>query len=371
MPLRPLTVGSRSIGEAEPVFIVAEIGTAHGGDLETAERLIEAAAVAGADCAKFQLVFANEIVHPRTGAVDLPGGSVPLFDRFKELERGPDFYARLKSITESHGLFFLCAAFGLRSAQILRDIGAEAVKIASPELLHLPLLELVASWGVPAFLSTGVSTLGDIETALSLLPQPKALLHCVTAYPAPPRDYNLRVIGNLSSIFGLQVGVSDHSTDPRIVPSLAVLEGARIIEKHLTLSRGGSGLDDPVALPPSHFSSMVEAIRLAESSDPVGLRRELAHRYGEAEVEEICGTGRKALAPSEAANYYTTNRSIIAVRDIPRGAVLATTDVALLRSEHNLHPGLSPRLLQTVLGRRTSRDINDGEGIQWEDLFVE
>ncbi|MFP4430821.1 MAG: N-acetylneuraminate synthase family protein, partial [Spirochaetaceae bacterium] len=232
-------------------FIIAEVGTAHRGDRSRALDLVDAAADAGADCVKTQIVYADEIVHRKTGLVELPGGAVPLWERFRELEAEPQLFADMAEGCRRRGITFLASCFGPRSLKELIALGAEAVKIASPELNHLPLLEAVRDAGLDVFFSTGVSTLGDIETALgAVAPQPAAILHCVTAYPAPPEEYNLRLVGALASIFGHPVGVSDHSLDPILIPTVAAALGAVCLEKHFTLERSGGGLDDPIALEP-------------------------------------------------------------------------------------------------------------------------
>lgn len=356
-------------------LVIAEIGTGHGGDELKAAELISAAIESGADCVKFQHVYADEIIHPATGLVPLPGGPTRLYDTFKALETGPDFMARLKERVESRGALFLCTPFGLRSARELRSIGVRAMKIASPELNYAQLIDEMATYGLPTILSSGVSRLSDIEHALEPLDRAgikAALLHCVTAYPAPESDYNLRVLEALSTLFGLPVGVSDHSADPVVVPSLAVASGACIIEKHICLSRSDDGLDDPIALPPHDFARMTEAVRRAsrlveELGAPAAINA-MKNEYGAARVEAVLGNGRKRLAPSEAANYSRTNRSIHARRSIARGEPFSLDNLAILRTEKILRPGLEPRLLPVVIGRRAARPIPDGEGVEWADL---
>lgn len=350
------------------VLVIAEVGTAHGGDLERARALVDAAAEAGADCAKFQAVWADEILHPLAGGVDLPGGRVPLYERFRELERPEGFYRELKSYTEERGLAFLCSAFGLRSARLLRGLGVQAVKVASPELNHFPLLAEVAGYGLPLLLSTGVSTLGDIERALEVTGREVVLLHCLTAYPAPEEEYNLRLIPNLARIFGLPVGLSDHSLDPLLVPVLATALGAPVLEKHITLSRGAAGLDDPIALEPDDFARMVEGVRRAERLGAEGARAWMEELRGAERVRQALGSGVKELAPSERGNYLTTHRSVHALRAIRAGEVLGEKDFAALRSEKNLRPGLDPGCLPLLAGRRARRDIPDGDGIGWEQV---
>ena len=253
--------------------MIAEIGTSHNGDHAKGAELIAAAAEAGADCVKFQHVIAEEIIHPATGLVPLPGGAIPLYKRFQALQTSPAFLEGMMEEAEKHSVIFLCTPFGIQSARDLHRLGVKVLKVASPELNHLPLLAEMASYGLPTILSTGVSRLGDIETAVEyFLPrfnipsgrrqadrtisksdENLALLHCVTAYPAPEEDYNLMLLPLLSGIFGCAVGVSDHSLDPILVPSLSVALGGSIIEKHICLSRSDDGLDDPIALPPTEI----------------------------------------------------------------------------------------------------------------------
>ena len=369
-------------------LIIAEIGTAHGGDLGCARELIAAAAEVGADCAKFQWVIADEILHPATGPVRLPGGEIDLYGRFRSLEKPSSFYADLKRLCDDAGIAFLCTPFGPVSAFGLAELDVDRFKIASPELSHLPLLRQVSAFGKPMILSSGVSTLADIERALSICAAvPVTLLHCITAYPAREEEYNLALIPHLAALFGVSAGVSDHSLDPVLVPATATALGAAAIEKHITLSREGGGLDDPIALDPDSFAGMVRAVRSMSRGDtagchvgdPVGsstgepsrnyLLEWVIERYGESRVAAVIGTGKKTLAPGEAANYGRSNRSIRAVRDIEAGSVIGEADVALFRSEHNLEPGLSPCMLDTVVGSRTTRAVANGAGISWNDLM--
>jgi N-acetylneuraminate synthase len=365
--------------------VVAEIGTAHRGDLQRARELVHAAKEAGADTAKFQLVRAEEILHSRAGMVTLPAGRVPLFERFRELERDEDFFAQLMEICDDAGIRFLCTPFGIESARTLKRLGVGEIKIASPELNHIPLLKEVATYRKPLILSAGVATLTDIAEAVTVIggAVPVTVLHCITAYPAPEEEYNLRVIPSLSSVLGLPVGISDHSLDPILVPTLATLLGATIIEKHITLRRSDSGLDDAIALEPQDFKTMVAQVReTAEALDeaarqgPVELRQaelaleeRLRHRFDPSRVANVLGTGIKGLAPSEQRNYGYTNRSIHALTEIKRGETLSPHNTAVLRTEHNLRPGLHPRFWDTIIGSRVARTVAAGDGIRWTDLL--
>ena len=388
---KKLTIDGTDFTAKNPL-IIAELGTSHNGSMVKAIEMIDAAAEAGAGCVKFQIVYADEILHPKTGEVPLPGGRIRLYDRFKALELEPEFYQKIKEYTESKGILFLCTPFGLKSASILRGMKPKMVKIASPELNFTGLLEEIAGWTLPVLLSSGVSRLSDIETAIDLIkkefsqrrkgaedakerkgeeiqpPSSICLLHCVTAYPAPETDYNLRVLSSLSSIFGVPVGVSDHSGDPELVPALAVGLGAIAIEKHFCLSRNDPGLDGPIALEAEDFSKMVKAIRLAAKDGFEKTVERFSNERGLPLVEQILGSGVKELAASEKENYTRTNRSIHALRDINAGEILKKGDYAVLRTEKILRSGLEPCYENMIEGRTAKNFIPAGEGIRFEDI---
>lgn len=360
-------------------FVIAEIGTAHGGSFEEAQKLIEASAAAGADCVKFQIVYADEILHPDTGFVVLPGGNIRLYDRFKQLEVTKNFFFKCKDYCKSCGVGFCASPFGLQSLDELIAMEPFAIKIASPELNHLPLIARAASKAgdIPIILSSGVSKLKDIEKALETIEENKAdaslanvaLLHCVTSYPAPESDYNLNLLEPMSRIFGVDMGISDHSLDPVLVPVLATACGASVIEKHICLSKEGSGLDDPVALPPEDFKKMVETVRQAENSTKEDVISALNRFYGEEKVLAVLGNGIKKLAPSEKANYTRTNRSIHFMRDMNAGEKITPNDIAILRTEKVLTPGLEPSFWSDVNGAILTKDAKSGEGVTFAHLI--
>ncbi len=352
-------------------MIVAEAGSAHGGDLNQAFRLVDAAGEAGADCIKFQAIIADEIIHPLTGTVELPGGKVSLYQEFRQLERDEQFYARLKEYTEKRGMLFLCSAFGHDSARMLHSLGVEAFKIASPELNHYPLLRELTGYGLPIILSTGVSTWLDIERALDIAGDLSILLHCVTAYPAPEEQYNLKVIESLKQRFGRPTGISDHSRDPCLVPGLAVLSGACLVEKHITLDRSGHGLDDAIALDPEDFGRMVSTIRSFQSEPESEGLEWFTDKFGAERVRQVLGDGEKRLAPAEVMNYGRSNRSIHALIDLERGETLDPGKLCIVRSEKNLKPGLGPEFWQLLPGKALRKSVSAGQGIVWEDLEQE
>ncbi len=366
-----------------PPIVVAEVGTAHGGDLSRGLELIDAAADAGSDIAKVQVVFAEEILPPEAGLVPLPGGDTPLYEVFRKLERPADFYAALADRAAARGIGFLASPFGEKSVCLLEEIGVEAWKVASPELNHEPLLERLARTGLPLILSTGVSRMEDIQRALDVIADsvsaavpPIIILHCLTNYPAPEKEANLRAIPTLAAAFNHPAGLSDHSLHPVLIPALASALGAVMIEKHITLNKEAGGLDDPVALTPEAFTEMTAAVRrfaLPEggrgtAAHLAAVIDELAGEYGRERVEACLGDGVKRLAPSEEAHYRRTNRSIHAVGALKAGTLLTEENTAILRTEKVLRPGLEPRYRSEVYGSRLIRNVASGDGITREDL---
>lgn len=365
---------------SDHTYIIAEIGTSHQGDIEKAKQLVDAAKKAGADCVKFQWVYADEILHPDTGIVQLPTGSIRLYDRFRELEVKPSFFAAMCGYAHEQGLDFSCSPFGLKSLKQLFRIKPDSIKIASPELNHFPMLKelvrlelkLPVNDRIPVIVSSGVSKMEDIDKALAVLePVGKenlALLHCITSYPAPETEYNLAVLRTLSERFGVRMGVSDHSLDPVLVPAFTVAAGGTLIEKHITLSRDTDGLDDPVALPPDLFTTMTEAVRRLDALSEDMRIDALTDEYGDEFTAEMFGSGEKALAPSEEQNYTRTNRSIHYMKAFRAGHKLRKGDIAVLRTEKVLTPGISPEFFDTVVGKRLKADVTAGAGLLFEHL---
>ena len=398
-------------------MVIAEIGTSHEGSIEKAKRLIDAAKEAEADAVKFQWVIADEILHPKTGFVDLPTGRIPLYERFKQLECPPDFYAKSLEYARSLGLKWICSPFGLKSLELLLELKPDAVKIASPELNHFPMLRALAAArkaddtpqadaelqlddepksnealenllqapktaaaspaAVPVIVSSGVSKQSDIEAALAVLGKSGvSLLHCVTSYPAPEEEYNVRLIAALKKDFGVETGLSDHSLDPVLVPCLAASQGATVFEKHITLSKKTSGLDDPVALEPGQFLQMTRALKQCQAAmNRYGSERgekeiiaQMSEQYGSERVQKVLGNGIKALAPAEEKNYGRTNRSLHYMKAFEAGHVLTADDIGVLRTEKVLTPGLSPEFLESVIGKKLRRAVDDGAGVAWEDI---
>ena len=369
-------------------LIIAEIGTSHQGSIEKAIELVDVAIASGVNAVKFQWVYADEILHPKTGFVQLPTGNISLYDRFKQLECDFDFYKTIRDYVVSKNVKFVCSPFGIRSLHELLQINPDYVKIASPELNHFQMLKELANYRlnqekqglepIPVILSSGVSLLKDIENAIQILgTRNVSLLHCITSYPAPETEYNIKLIENLRNIFGISTGVSDHSKDPVLVPTLAIAYGAEIIEKHITLSNDTDGLDDPIALNGEQFALMCHCINQTEVSikhygKNIAVDKivaQLKESYSLEKINAVIGDGVKKLAPSEVDNYGRTNRSLHYMKAFAKGTVISKEDIGVLRTEKILTPGISPEFFEKICGATLKCDVSSGEGILLEHFI--
>ncbi len=367
-------VASRPFSSKHPL-IIAEIGTAHMGELKKAFELIDAASFAGCDAVKFQIVYADEILHPKSGWVKLPSGNVLLYDRFKQLELPFEFYQSVAEYAQKKGLMFSASAFGDRSLEEVAKLEPAFFKIASPELNYHSLIKNASKYGAPLILSTGVSRLSDIEDAVEVAKDENSktslsILHCITSYPAPESEYNLSLIENLSRIFCLPVGLSDHSMHPFFLPLLSLTFGGCIIEKHICLSKAENGLDDKIALEPKELALMCEVLRKMEGSSRSDII-EYLQKMGitKESISTSSGNGSKVLALSEKNNYRRTNRSLHYLHDMKKGEKIKKEDVAILRTEKTLSVGLSPKFYDMIVGAKLQKDISAGDGVSFEDII--
>ncbi|MGP1438852.1 MAG: N-acetylneuraminate synthase family protein [Treponema sp.] len=356
-------------------LIIAEIGTSHMGDIHRAFEMIDNAAWAGCDAVKFQIVYADEILHPNSGYVRLPQGDVILYDRFKLLELPSYFYAELADYARKKNVMFSASVFGEQSFQDLLNLQPDFFKVASPELNYHTLIKSIAKCNIPLILSTGVSRLSDIESAIeavrSVAPNLSlAILHCITSYPAPESEYNISLIENLSNIFGISVGLSDHSLHPFFIPALSLGFSSSIIEKHICKCRNEKGLDDKIALEPKDFKLMCETIREVEGRNREEIITYLINNgIKEKSIFEAIGTGVKFLAPSELNNYERTNRSLHYVHDMKAGSSIKKEDICIVRTEKVLSVGLPPKMTDVVLNAILQHDVKAGEGVQFDDII--
>ncbi|TDA95517.1 N-acetylneuraminate synthase [Halomonas marinisediminis] len=333
-----------------PTFIIAEAGVNHNGDLQMALDLVDAAKESGADAVKFQSFKADRLVTRQAHKATYQKQSVPgedtQYSMLKALEMSEADFRCIHAHCEMRGIEFLASPFDEESAAFLNALAMRTYKIPSGEITNLPLLKHIAAYGKPVILSTGMCHLAEVEGALTTLDAAGAgavsLLHCVTQYPAPHDEINLSAMTTLARAFGREVGYSDHTAGIEI-PVAAVAMGARIIEKHFTLDTALPGPDHAASLPPAEFRRMVQAIR---------------------HVEQAIGDGIKRPAPCEIANIGSVRKSIVAACTIAEGEVITTRHLTLKRPG----TGVSPMLLDVVVGRRALRTIEVDQLIEWGDL---
>jgi len=342
-----IEINGRRIGPTEPVFIVAEISANHDQKLEQAIELIKAAKEVGADAVKLQTYTPGTMTINSNRAEFLIGGGTlwdgrTLYDLYSQAYMPWEWQPRLKKVAEELGLCFFSTAFDTTAVDFLEEMGVRVHKVASPEIVDIPLIEKMAMTGKPLIISTGMATLGEIEeavrTARSVGASQIALLKCTSAYPAPLEEMNLRTIPHLSETFNTPVGLSDHAQGIS-VPVAAVALGACIIEKHFTLSRAVPGPDNAFSLEPHEFKAMVEAVRNTEKA--LG-----KIHYGMGELESKSKIFR---------------RSLYVVKDMHAGEIFTETNIRSIRPALGLHP----RHWKDVIGRRAASDIHAGTPLHW------
>lgn len=352
-------------------FIIAEAGVNHNGDLALAKQLVDIAAEAKTDAVKFQTFNAKKLA-----SAQAPKASYQQFNTdaaesqlamLEKLEMPRQWHLELQQYARAKGLEFLSTAFDIDSLQFLSDIDLPTFKIPSGELANGPLLWKFGKTGKPLLLSTGMATLSEVEQALAIIAhslcskaEPGSmkdvwqawsvpdirnrlrgqvtLLHCTSQYPTPWHNVNLCGMDTLAAAFGLEVGYSDH-TEGTLIPIAAVARGARVIEKHFTISRGLPGPDHKASLEPAELKQMVSDIRALE------------HAFGD---------GRKAPQPEELDTLKAARQHIVAARPIPEGATLTREDLTTARCG----AGLPPVELWALIGQPSHRAYQQGEAIE-------
>jgi N-acetylneuraminate synthase len=332
------------------VFIIAEGGVNHNGNVDLAIRLIDAAKNAGADAIKFQTFKASRLVSRAAPKADYQRRTTPAsqsqLDMISRLELTEGAHLKLARYCRAKKILFLSSPFDEGSADLLDRLGIKIFKIPSGEITHRQLLEHIARKNKAIVLSTGMSTLAEVKEAVSWIrattKAPLALLHCVSDYPAPADQANLRAMETLRKSFKLPVGYSDHTPGIDIAIAAAAL-GAVIVEKHLTLDRRLPGPDQSASLEPSDFKEMVSAIR---------------------RVTSALGDGVKKVAPCEERNRIIARRSLVAAHDLLPGRVIRKNDLQIKRPGN----GIPPAQLEKVLGRKVVKRIGTDEVLKW-DMF--
>ena len=342
-----LHIGNRRIGSNEPVYVVAELSANHNGDLERAKSIVRAARDAGADAIKLQTYTADTLTLDCDNEYfRIRGGTVwdgrTLHDLYAEASMPWEWHAELMALAHSLGLDCFSTPFDASAVAFLEELNVPAYKIASLEIVDIPLLRSVARTGKPIIMSTGAATLVEIEEAIQTVRdlgcRQLALLHCVSAYPAPPGHMNLRTIPDLARRFGVVAGLSDHTLGAEAAIA-AVALGACVIEKHLTLARADGGPDAAFSSEPREFRAMVDGIRVAQSA-----------------VGEV---HNGATGSEGAVRAY--RRSLFVAEDIKQGELLTPENVRSVRPGYGLHP----RYYEDIIGKRAARDLSKGTPLDW------
>lgn len=341
-------IGKRLVGPGQPVYVVAELSANHHQEFEQAVRILHAAKAVGADAVKLQTYTPDTITirsdreYFRIGGGTLWDGRT-LYDLYGEAHTSWGWQPKLKQVADDLGLDLFSSPFDSTAVDFLEGMGVPAYKLASCELVDIPLIQKMAHTGKPLLISTGMATVEEIEEALNAARGAGctqiALLKCTAAYPALPNEMNLRTIPEMARRFQVPVGLSDHSTGIA-VPVAAVALGACIIEKHITLSRSLQGPDSAFSLEPQEFKSMVEAVRIAEKA---------------------LGEVHFGASPREQSTRVF-RRSLFIVEDVRQGQTLTPENVRSIRPGHGLHT----RHLPEVIGKRAARDIERGTPVTWD-----
>ena len=349
----PFQIGACAIGPGHPVYVIAELSANHQQEFDKAARLIAAAKEAGADAIKVQTYTPDTITIRSDREIFRIGGGTlwdgrTLYDLYAEAFTPWEWQPRLKQIARDLGMDLFSSPFDETAVDFLEGMNVPAYKVASFELVDLPLIQKMASTGKPLVISTGMGTVEEIGEALEAArlagAKQIALLKCTSEYPARPEEMNLRAIPELAHRFGLPVGLSDH-TMGIAVPVAAVVLGACIVEKHLTLSRADGGPDGAFSLEPHEFKSMVDAVRVAEKA---------------------LGQGQIGAAEGEGGSR-AFRRSLFVVEDMKRDEMFTSKNIRSIRPAHGLHT----RYLSEVLGRCAARDIERGSPLSWDLVKAE
>lgn len=340
----------KSIGEGQPVYIIAEMSANHGGDFNRAKEIIYAAKEAGADCIKVQTYTADTITidsdkeHFQIKKGTWAGEN--LYKLYQKAYTPWEWQDELKSEAEKVGIHFLSTPFDKTAVNFLEDIGLDFYKIASFEIVDIPLIKYVASKGKPMIMSTGMATLEEIKEAVDAVKgqgnEDLCLLKCSSAYPAIPDDMDLETIKHLKNTFNIPIGLSDHSMGS-IGAVTAVALGARVIEKHFCLSRKIETPDSSFSMEPYEFGEMVKNIRA---------------------VEKALGRVNYDISPNEEVSRKH-RKSIFVVEDVKKGEKFTEKNIRVIRPAQ----GLLPKYYDDVLGKYASKDIERGTPIGWDMII--
>lgn len=344
-------LGSRFVGDGEPVYFIAEIGANFDGDLETAKQYARAAKEIGADCAKIQTFTAKKIVSREAFASMTLRGvhgtwKRPVDEVFEEVEFPHKWHRAFFEYCWSIGITPSTAAYDKGSIDLVEKLGIEFYKIGSGDITWLEMVGYIARKGKPIVLATGASTLAEVDEAVRVIAgtgnKDLVLLQCITNYPSAFESANINVLKTYQAAFGTIVGYSDHTPDD-VVALGAVALGGKVIEKHITFDRRNKGPDHPHSMTVEEFGRMIERTR---------------------NLEAALGSGTKDVVPEESETVVVQRRGLTAARDLAKGTRIRKGDVVALRPAL----GIYPKYMSVVVGRTARHTIKAGAPIRWQDL---
>lgn len=347
--MRRIKIGKRYVGDGEPVFIIAEIGSNFDGSLEQAKKLVDLAKEVGADAVKFQSFLPDKIIARKgfTTKVSFQAKwAKPVYQVYSEATFPREWHQEIAEYCRNKGITFLSTPYDNEAVDLLESIGVPAFKVGSGEIDNPVFLEYVARKKKPIILATGASSLGEVEEAVNVIRgagnEDIILLQCITNYPSPIDQANIRAMLTLRQAFQTLVGYSDHSPGS-IVPLGAVALGACVIEKHFTFDKTRKGPDHPFAMDVPEMAEMVKSIRL---------------------LEKALGSPVKQVTPAETETVIIQRRSLFARTNIPAGAIITEETIEPLRPA----TGIPPKYFKLVVGRKAKVDIAAGEPITWDKI---
>ena len=347
---KKVRICNRLVGDQEPCFIIAEAGSNHNGNFDQAVKLIDVAGKAGADAVKFLLFRADKLYNKFAGESAYLQLNTSIYDLMLAMEMPYDWIPKLAEYCERNSIIFMSSVFDEESADQL-DPYVPAYKIASYEMTHIPLIRYVAKLGKPVIISTGTAELEEVRATVREFSKTGnddlILMQCTGCYPAPLAALNINAIPTIHRTFGIPVGFSDHSRDPLIGPLAATAVGARVIEKHYTLSNSLPGPDHQFSVEPEELSQMIAKIR---------------------EVESALGTGEKIVQPEEIELRNFARRSIFAVKNICIGEVFSSDNVAVLRTGL-AEQVLPPDFYDELIGKTARNTVTSGSAITRQDYI--
>ncbi len=347
--MEKIKIGNKIIGEGEPVYIIAEVGSNFDGDKERAKRLVDLAKHCGADAVKFQSFLADKIICKEAFKEKMSFQSNwdrPVYDVYQNAVFPREWHKEIAGYCRDMDIDFLSSPYDNEAVDLLDEIGVPAFKIGSGDITFPQMLEYVAKKGAPIILGTGASTMAEIEKAVNVIRKAGndqlILLQCITNYPSPFEQANIRAMVALKEKFHVPVGYSDHTLGS-VVPLGAVALGGCVIEKHFTDDKKRRGPDHPFAMDADDFRAMVRDIRLLEKS---------------------LGSYEKSLMPAEKETVILQRRSVYAKQNIPKGAVISAEMIEILRPAR----GILPEQVSLVINRKASIDLKKGDVLTFDKI---